>query len=142
MKSVYIAARSKFRAQDVAKIQETCKLMGYKIAYDWPAGDRAIKKPYRDPENRKANLRAQAEMLRAAAEADIFIFLDDPGLRGAYVELGAFLADCLDNSKERKAYIVGLDSQQREFIFESPEYVRFVDNIEEVYADLNRINNT
>jgi hypothetical protein len=75
-------------------------------------------------------------MLKAAAKADIFILLDDPGLRGAYVELGAFLSDCMSNPVNRKAYIVGPDAHQREFIFESPEYVNFTDNIDEVYKDL------
>ena len=133
---VYIAARAKYRANDVAEIQRTIKSMGYKIAYDWPSGDKAIKKPYRDPAHRKQNLSAQAEMLKAAAKADIFIFLDDPGLRGAYVELGAFLTDCLGNSAGRRAYIVGPESKQREFIFESPEYIYLADTIEQVYADL------
>lgn len=133
---VYIAARAKYRSTEVDEIQKNMKEMGYGIAYDWPAGNHAIKKPYRDPENRKANLAAQAEMLKAAAKADIFIFLDDPGLRGAYVELGAFLTDCLDNPKGRKAYIVGPDSREREFIFESPEYVIFMNTIEDVYKAL------
>lgn len=75
-------------------------------------------------------------MLKQAAKADIFIMLDDPGLRGAYVELGAFLLDCLENSEGRRAYIVGPNSHEREFIFESPEYVLFADSIEEVYKDL------
>lgn len=134
MKTVYIAARAKFRAQDVAEIQERLKAMGYEVAYDWPAGNSAIKKPYR--ENRKVNLKAHTDMLQAAAKTDVFIFLDDQGLRGAYVELGAFLHDCLSNSKGRKAYIVGPDSHERQFIFESPDYVKIVDTIEKVYKDL------
>lgn len=133
---IYIAARAKYRADDVAKIQKTLKSMGHNVAYDWPSGNSEIKRPYRDPRNRKQNLAAQARMLKAAAKADIFIFLDDPGLRGAYVELGAFLTDCLQNSKSRRAYIVGPASHEREFIFESPEYVVFADNIEQVYEDL------
>jgi hypothetical protein len=138
MKKVYVAARAKFRKDDVAQIQEKIMKMGYQPAYDWPAYDSAIKKPYRHIENRKNNLKAQAEMLEAAKGADLFILLDDPGLRGAYVELGAFLTDCLDNSKGRKAYIVGPDSHKREFIFESPDYVIFADTIKEVYKDLDR----
>lgn len=75
-------------------------------------------------------------MLRTAAKADIFILLDDPGLRGAYIELGAFLYDCLKNSTSRVAYIVGKDSHAREHVFESPDYVKFCDTVEEVYKDL------
>jgi hypothetical protein len=116
--------------------------MGYKIAYDWPSGDVDIKKPYRDSVHRKANLAAQAKMLTAAAKADIFIFIDDPGLRGAYVELGAFLTDCLDNPKGRRVYIVGPDSRKREFIFESPNYVIFADSIEDVYTDLKQVDHS
>jgi hypothetical protein len=133
---IYIAARAKFRSDEVAQIQNRLKSLGYEIAYDWPAGNDGVRKPYRDPAHRKQNLAAQANMLEAAAKADIFIFLDDPGLRGAYIELGAFLYDCLSNSKGRKAYIVGPDSNERQFIFESPEYVVFTDTIEEVYKDL------
>lgn len=131
--TVYIAARAKFRSDDVAEIQEKLKQKGYEIAYDWPANNSAVKKPYRDPKNRKFNQTAQAKMLEAAARADIFILLDDPGLRGAYVELGAFLTDCLHNSKGRKAFIVGPDSHKREFIFESPDYVYYAKTIAEVY---------
>ena len=136
MKTVYVAARAKYRAEDVADIHNKLRLMGYKIGYDWPTGDDQIKKPYRDAKNRIANLKAQEKMLKEAAKADIFIFLDDPGLRGAYVELGAFLSDCLDNPADRKAYIVGPNSHEREFVFESPEYVVFVSSIEEVYQSL------
>lgn len=136
--TVYVAARAKYRAKDVAEIHKELKKMGYKLTYDWPSGDNEIRKPYREPSNRKNNLPAQAEMLKAASASDIFIFLDDPGLRGAYMELGAFLRDCLDNPKGRRAYIVGPDSHERESIFESPEYVIFCNSIEDVYADLKR----
>ncbi len=139
MKSVYVAARAKFRTKDVEDIQKRIKKLGYGVAYDWPSGNNRIRKPYRTPENRESNLAAQAEMLEAAAKTDIFILLDDPGLRGAYVELGAFLTDCLENSKGRKAYIVGPDSHEREFIFESPDYVVFTDTIDEVYDDLQHL---
>ena len=138
MKSkVYVAARAKYRAQEVADIHRILESMGFEIAYDWPAGDPSIKKPYRNTKNRRANLNTQAMMLKAAAKADIFILIDDPGLRGAYVELGAFLTDCLDNPKGRKAYIVGPNSHEREFIFESPAYVVFADTIDEVYEELS-----
>jgi hypothetical protein len=136
MKSVYIAARAKYRAAEVAEIQKKVQQLGFQIAYDWPSGNNVIKKPYRLPANRKANLAAQNKMLLQAAKADIFIFIDEPGLRGAYVELGAFLTDCLNNSKGRRAYIVGPNSHEREFIFESPDYVKFADTIDEVYQDL------
>jgi hypothetical protein len=132
--TIYVAGRAKHRLNDVAKIQERLKARGHVITYDWPADDGAIKKPYR--ENRPANVKAQEEMLRAAAAADIFILLDDEGLRGAYVELGAFLKDCLDNPQGRRAYIVGPDSHERQFIFESPDFVFFKDSIEEVYKEL------
>lgn len=134
---VYVAARAKYRAEEVTDIHKKLKRMGYELTYDWPAGDNQIKKPYRDPQNRRHNLAAQAKMLKAAASADIFIFLDDPGLRGAYMELGAFLRDCLDRPKGRTAYIVGPDSHQRESVFESPDYVIFMESIENVYKDLS-----
>lgn len=137
---VYVAGRARHRKDDVAEIQNRLKSIGFEIAYDWPARDSRIKKPYR--ENRQVNLDAQAEMLEASASADIFILLDDEGLRGAYVELGAFLADCVKNPKDRRAYIVGPNSHERQFIFESPDYVQIVGSIEEVYESLNRLNHT
>jgi len=133
---VYVAARAKYRANDVAKIHKQLEQMGYKLTYDWPTKNDEVRKPYRNPENRKYNLAAQEKMLRAASEADIFIFLDDPGLRGAYMELGAFLRDCIDRPKGRRAFIVGPNSHERESIFESPEYIIFADTIDEVYEDL------
>jgi hypothetical protein len=136
---IYIAARAKYRAKDVAFIQEKIQQLGHEIAYDWPSGDNIILKPYRDKISRTSNLEVQSKMLKTASKADIFILIDDPGLRGVYVELGAFLTDCLDNPEGRRAYIVGPDSHEREFIFESPDYVIFADSIEEVYKDLEHL---
>jgi hypothetical protein len=133
---IYVAARAKYSAGIVADIQSVLKANGHSITYDWAANSSLIKKPYRYPKNRKWNLKAQASMLKSAAEADVFILLDDEGLRGAYIELGAFLKDCLDHPGRRRVYIVGPDSYRREFIFESPEYVLFCDSIDEVYKDL------
>lgn len=133
---IYVAARAKHRTKDVAEIQKALLESGHTVTYDWAANNSAVKKPYREPLNRKWNQNAQETMLRAAAEADIFILLDDEGLRGAYMEFGAFLKDCLDRPSGRKAYIVGPNSHQRESIFESPEYVIFTDKIEGVYKDL------
>lgn len=136
MAKIYIAARAKTRGEDVKVIQEKLRKMGHTITYDWATEDTGIKKPYREPEHRKHNEPSIPKMLKAAADAEIFILLDEPGLRGAYVEFGAFLYDNQMNTRARKVYIVGPDSYEREFIFESPEYVKFVDTIEEVYADL------
>jgi hypothetical protein len=131
---VYISARAKTRLNEVKDIQKELKDLGHEVAYDWTTS--GVKRPYREKANRVHNIEAQAQMLKTAAKADIFIFLDDPGLRGAYVELGAFLTDCLENSTGRKAYIVGPDSHERESVFESPEYVVFAGEIDEVYQDL------
>ena len=133
---VYVAARAKYRADEVEEIQKRLSESGYEAISDWTAVVKKIKRPYRDSQNRKANVRLQAQMLQNAKTADVFILLDDEGLRGAYVELGAFLTDCLDSSQNRRAYIVGPNSHTREFVFESPEYVKFCDDIEEVYKDL------
>lgn len=133
---VYVSARAKTRLKETVEIQNRLKEMGYKIILDWT--EAKVSRPYRDTQNRLHNLQVQERTLRSAAGADIFIFLDDEGLRGAYIELGAFLYDCLDNSKGRIAYIVGPASHEREFIFESPDYVKFVDTVEEVYKDLSR----
>ena len=139
MTKAYVAARARYRAKEVAEIQDTLVDMGYETAYDWPSNNDDIRKPYRNPKNRAHNLNAQEKMLKAAAETDIFIFLDDPGLRGAYVELGAFLHSCMDKPhKNRRAYIVGPESHIRQHVFESPEYVIFQDSIEEVYEDLKK----
>lgn len=131
---VYISARAKTQLDNVKVIQEKIKALGHQIVSDWTSVE--VKRPYRNPENRQKNAQIQARMLEQAAAAEVFILLDEPGLRGAYVELGAFLADCLSNPQNRKAYIVGPESGEREFIFESPEYVIFADIIEEVYSDL------
>ena len=131
---VYVSARAKTRLSEVREIHAELKTMGFTITSDWV--DQEIKKPYRDPRNRVYNTKLQEDMLRSAAKTDIFIMLDEPGLRGAYVELGAFLTDCLGDSKNRKAYIVGPMSHEREFIFESPDYVVFADDVNSVYEAL------
>jgi hypothetical protein len=138
---IYIAARAKTRGDEVKEIQKNLEEMGHSITYDWATADVNIRRPYRDSKNRKYNKSAIPKMLKAASEAEIFILLDEPGLRGAYVELGAFLADVLKKPKHRRVYIVGQDSHEREHIFESPDYVKFADSIEGVYQDLTQPNN-
>jgi len=135
---IYIAARAKTRAGEVMKIQDELRSMGHAINYDWAIANVNVRKPYRDPVNRRHNASAIPKMLKAAAEADILILLDEPGLRGAYVELGAFLHEALKNPQSRKVYIVGPNSHEREHIFESPEYVVFAKNIDEVYLPLSK----
>lgn len=135
---IYIGARAKTRLAEVKQVQDKLKSMGYTITYDWAVANADTRRSYRDPANRERNKSAIPKMLNAATEADVFILLDEPGLRGAYVELGAFLADCLKNPKSRRVYIVGPDSHEREFIFESPEYVFFAKNIDEVYTALSK----
>ena len=134
---IYIAARAKTRIDEVKQIQKQLREMGHSITYDWATEDVGIRRPYRDPDNRRHNETSIPKMLDAARHADVFILLDEPGLRGAYVEYGVFLAEALKNPKQKRTYIVGPDSHEREFIFESPEYVRFADSIQEVYRDLN-----
>jgi hypothetical protein len=136
---IYIAARAKTRLTEVRVIQDKLRTLGHTITYDWAVEDVDIKRPYRHASYRKHNALAIPRMLKAASEADIFILLDEPGLRGAYIELGAFLADALKKPRSRKVYVVGPDSYEREHIFESPEYVKFADSIEEVYKDLANI---
>ncbi|HLG91216.1 MAG TPA: hypothetical protein VI336_03620 [Candidatus Saccharimonadales bacterium] len=133
---IYIAARAKTRIDEVKKIQEKLTSMGHSIAYDWAVANVNVKKPYRDPANRKHNEATIPKMLKAAAEADIFILIDEPGLRGAYIELGAFLADVLKRPNHRRVYVVGQNSYEREHVFESPECIKFANSIEEVYKDL------
>ncbi|MEX1059187.1 MAG: hypothetical protein WEC17_02035 [Candidatus Saccharimonadales bacterium] len=133
---VYVAGRAKTRVGDINKIQEKLKSMGHSITYDWAIADVNVKRPYRDPTNREHNQSAIPKMLKAAAEADIFILLDEPGMRGAYIELGAFLADAIKRPDHHRVYIVGPDSYEREHIFESPKYVKFFDSINGVYGDL------
>lgn len=133
---IYIAARAKTRAEKVKQIQKKLRSMGHSITYDWASENHRILKPYRYPHHRKNNSLAIPKMLKAATKADIFVLLDEPGLRGAYVELGAFLSDVISNPKNRKVYIVGPDSHEREFIFESPDYVIFAENMGEVYQSL------
>jgi hypothetical protein len=132
---IYIAARAKTRTDEVKQIQDKLRKMGHIIVYDWAVADVNIKRPYRDPLNRKHNTPAQAKMLKVVSEAEVFILLDEPGLRGAYIELGVFLRQCLDDPA-RRVYIVGPESHLRESVFESPDYVFFADTIEEVYAGL------
>ena len=131
---VYVSARAKTRLKEVREIQNHLRETGYDVTSDWT--DASIARPYRDTKNRLRNLTAQERMLRSAADVDIFILIDDEGLRGAYVELGAFLYDCLGSSRGRQAYIVGKDSHKREHIFESPDYVKYCDTIDDVYQDL------
>jgi hypothetical protein len=133
---IYIAARAKYRTEDVKKIQDKLRSMGHEITYDWAASNDEIRKPYREESNRLHNASKIPEFLQAAASADVFILLDDPGLRGAYIELGAFMYSKL-NDINKKVFVVGPDSHERESVFESPEYFYFIDTIEEVYQQIS-----
>ena len=133
---IYIAARAKTRLNEVKKIQEKLSGMGHTITYDWTVANVNVRKPYRELANRGHNESAIPKMIKAATEADVFILLDEPGLRGAYIELGAFLTDVLKRPHRRRVYIVGPDSLKREHLFESPEYVKFAIGIDDVYKDL------
>lgn len=134
MKSIYVSARARFRIDDVHEIFNRLTSDGYEVAYDWTKSD--VKIPYRPDEHRQHNLKVQEAMLRGAAAADVFVLLDDEGLRGAYIELGAFLLSCLDRPEGRQAFVVGPESHKRQSIFESPSLVHFVDDIEDVYKSL------
>lgn len=135
---VYIAARATTRIDDVKKIQARLAKMGYSITYDWANDDNKVARPYRHPKSRAKNAKAIPKMLKAAADADIFILLDEPGLRGAYIEYGAYLWEAVKHPINKKVFIVGANSSDREHIFESPEYVFFVDTIEKVYDHLTQ----
>ena len=133
---IYIAARAKTRQTEVAEIVKRLNDMGHTITFDWASNNQRILKPYRYPKHRKSNKAAIPKMLNAAAEADVFILLDEPGLRGAYIELGAFLYQTFKYPGDRKVYIVGPDSHEREHLFESHDFVKFVNSIDDVYKDL------
>ena len=87
---VYIAARARNRVAEVNKIQKALRELGHTITYDWAATNTSVKKPYRNSENREHNMQAVPKMLKAAAEAQVFILMTETGMRGAYVELGTF----------------------------------------------------
>ena len=131
---MYLSGMAKTRMGKIKQAMEKFRKVGYKITYDWT--ESTVKKPYRVPTHRQHNLKAYRGMLEGAAQADIFILFDGPGLRGAYVELGAFLYEALKDHKNKKVFIVGKDSAKREHIFESPSFVHFVDDINQVYEEL------
>lgn len=133
---VYIAARATTRLEDVKIMQRKLVELGYSIAYDWANEDMNIARPYRHRNSRELNSKAITKMLGAAADADVFVLLDEIGLRGAYIEYGAFLHEALKHPKKKKVFIVGPKSHQREHIFESPDFVHFVDTVEDVYTAL------
>lgn len=133
---VYVAARATTRLKEAKELQEKLTQMGHSITYDWANSDDEIARPYRHPKSRAKNSNAITKMLNAAAGADIFILIDEPGLRGAYIEYGAYLHEALKNPKNRKIFIVGPHSAEREHIFESPDFVYFVDSIEDIYKSL------
>src|SRR5258708_5643778 len=132
---IYISGMAKTRMAEVEAALQKIRAAGHQISFDWTKS--SVKKPYRDTRHRKHNMTAYEGMLEGAAEADVFVLLDGEGLRGAYVELGAFLFEALKNPKNKKVFIVGADSAEREHIFESPDFVHFVDSLEDVYKDLD-----
>jgi hypothetical protein len=136
MRKIYIAARARHRTDEVKQIVHKFEKAGWKVSYNWTTGQIVLKKPYREPKNRVYNVQHIKASLRGASNTDVFVLLDDEGLRGVYIEYGAFLNEALNNPKGRQAYIVGKDSHIREHVFESPEFVKFCDTIEEVYKDL------
>ena len=75
-------ARAKTQAEQVKQIQEKLISTGHTIAYDWASVDVNVRKLYRDPANREHKNIVAPKMLKAAASADVFILIDEPGLRG------------------------------------------------------------
>lgn len=132
--AIYVSARAAHGLEPIRAIyRRRLEKLAHTITYAW-ADEEGVRKPYRDPVSRLANLAIQDAMLRGAAAADVCILLADDGLHGALMESGAFLYSCLDRPDGRIGYIVGANSRQS--IFDSPEYVRFVDDIEQVYKEL------
>jgi hypothetical protein len=120
---VYLTGRSTASHYDIPELGDLLEVSGYEITWRWWE-EGAPKKPYRSPESHKHNVGVVKEALGSAATADILIQLSQPGMRGVYVEQGAFLAawERGDNPNPRM-YIVG--GADQEHVFESLPFVSF-----------------
>lgn len=134
---VYYAGRVAHGLDEVREVYSRIRKMGHSITYAW-AEIPTVKKPYSDfaEENKPI---AEA-MLKGAFEADVLILVDDPNLRGALDEHGAFLTSTLYRPEGKICYMVpGIEGRGRGSIFDTLDVVREKENLEEVYKELGRI---
>lgn len=132
---VYVAGRVGTEGE-MREIYRQIRQMGHVITYAW-AEINNIKKPYRDPDNRRHNLPYADAMLAGARDADVCVLIPTEDVWMANREWGAFLGDAEFQSEGRRGYIVGPDT--RPSLSDAAEYISFPATIETVYRDLGRI---
>jgi len=103
----------------------------FTISYKW-WNEEILPKPFRGNNNPKLHVIMKNELISAAG-ADIFVLFSAPGMRGAYIELGAFLADA--DTSNKTVYVIG--GAQEEHSFESLSHFVFVDSVDELKQELN-----
>ena len=129
MNRVYIAARLS-RLLEIKEFAVWLESQNFEIAFRW-WNQGEFNRPYRNSNNPELNASLKASIAHAR-DADTFILFSEPGMRGAYVELGAFLAD---ESSHKQTYVVGGGDQDH--IFEALDGFVFVKSTEELKEILN-----
>jgi len=103
---------------------------GLQIAFKWWK-EANLSRPYRGSKDKELKDFLEISLARAS-DADIFILLSEPNMRGTYIELGAFLAN---QDKQKKVYVVG--GKDNEHIFEASEGFTFTGSVDELKKAIN-----
>ncbi|HEX9679153.1 MAG TPA: hypothetical protein VGA08_00845 [Candidatus Saccharimonadales bacterium] len=132
---VYIAARTK-RADDACYLADKLEQEKHSVTFKW--FDEVITNRIQNKGAHRDYYQFVRKALLSASNAEIFILLSDSGMRGTYVEMGAFLLSQLQNPKSNpKLIIVG--GEKHSHIFESVSFTYHVDSVDQV-IDLVEIN--
>lgn len=134
MTTVYVAGRTK-RIPEILKLYEWLEAKGFALTFAWAREDEGIEPPFRGSNSNLTKHKMRKELV-AASEADIFILLSDPGIRGAYIELGSFL-NTTHRKPHKRAFIVG--GEEFEHSFEALDSFRFVESIEKLKDELGKV---
>jgi len=125
-----------FGAEDaVQHILRELQLIGIEPTFDWTTQQQKIQKPYLA--HRSQNRESAETMLRATAEADIFVLVMGGEVYGA---IGEFLAYCQAHTpSHRLAYVLGNPDEFRQSLFMCLNGVIVVETIEDLVAEITRL---
>lgn len=108
--SIYVAASYSKDRERASRFIRSLQGQGYTITHDW-TGEVAPAPGTPSLVREAINRRQATDDFDAASEADVLVLFYSPGMRGAWIEVGAALANLA------KVLIIGQPEQAESFIF-------------------------